>query len=121
MPSDYIKLKISYVTFEFFENSYYICRRKAKRTTLSRLYHLLSMEAIDIILLLILAFVFLGLLGWGLKALGWVFEFLTAADSHRGPSVPSPANLSAAVRFLRHEGTCRGSHAFNYRVSEEGM
>ena len=34
------------------------------------------MEVIGIILLLILAFVFLGLLGWGLKALGWVFEFL---------------------------------------------
>lgn len=34
------------------------------------------MEAIGILLLLILAFVFLGLLGWGLKALGWVFEFL---------------------------------------------
>ena len=34
------------------------------------------MEAIGIILLLILAFVFLGLLGWGLKALRWVFEFL---------------------------------------------
>ena len=34
------------------------------------------MEAIGIILLLIFAFVFLGLLGWGLKALGWVFEFI---------------------------------------------
>ena len=34
------------------------------------------MEAIGIILLLIFACVFLGLLGWGLKALGWVFEFL---------------------------------------------
>lgn len=34
------------------------------------------MEAIGIILLIILAFVLLGLLGWGLKALGWVFEFL---------------------------------------------
>ncbi len=64
------------VAFKFFENNSYICRRKVKKTTLSRLYHLLSMEAIGIILLLILAFVFLGLLGWGLKALGWVFEFL---------------------------------------------
>ena len=34
------------------------------------------MEVVGIILLLIFAFVFLGLLGWGLKALGWVFEFL---------------------------------------------
>ena len=39
-------------------------------------YHLLSMEVVGIIVLIILAFVFLGLLGWGLKALGWVFEFL---------------------------------------------
>jgi hypothetical protein len=34
------------------------------------------MEVVGIIVLVILAFVFLGLLGWGLKALGWVFEFL---------------------------------------------
>jgi len=34
------------------------------------------MEAIGIILLLILAFVFFGLAGWVLKALGWVFDFL---------------------------------------------
>jgi hypothetical protein len=34
------------------------------------------MEVIGIIFLLILAFVFFGLAGWVLKALGWVFEFL---------------------------------------------
>ena len=31
---------------------------------------------IGIIVLLILAFVFFGLLGWVLKAFGWVFDFL---------------------------------------------
>ena len=31
---------------------------------------------IGIIVLLILAFVFFGLLGWILKAFGWVFDFL---------------------------------------------
>ena len=39
------------------------------------------MEVVGIILLLIFAFVFLGLLGWGLKALGWVFEFLQECGS----------------------------------------
>ena len=34
------------------------------------------MEVIGIIFLLILAFVFFGLAGWVLKALGWVFDFL---------------------------------------------
>jgi hypothetical protein len=34
------------------------------------------MEVIGIILLLILAFVFFGLAGWVLKALGVVFDFL---------------------------------------------
>ncbi len=34
------------------------------------------MEAIGIIILLIIAFIVLGLLGWGLKILGWVFDFL---------------------------------------------
>lgn len=34
------------------------------------------MEIVGIILLIILAFVLLGLLGWGLKALGVVFDFL---------------------------------------------
>ena len=34
------------------------------------------MEVIGIIVLIILAFVFFGLLGWVLKAFGWVFDFL---------------------------------------------
>lgn len=34
------------------------------------------METVGIILLVIFAFVFLGLSGWVLKAIGWVFEFL---------------------------------------------
>ena len=34
------------------------------------------MEVVGIIVLVILAFVFLGLLGWGLKVLELVFEFL---------------------------------------------
>ena len=34
------------------------------------------MEVVGINLLLILAFVLLGLVGWVLKAFGWVFEFL---------------------------------------------
>ena len=34
------------------------------------------MEIVGIIVLVILAFVFLGLLGWVLKAFGWVFDFL---------------------------------------------
>ena len=34
------------------------------------------MEVIGIILLLIIAFVVFGLLGWGLKVIGWVFDFL---------------------------------------------
>ena len=34
------------------------------------------MEVIGIILLLIIALVVFGLLGWGLKVIGWVFDFL---------------------------------------------
>ncbi len=34
------------------------------------------MEVIGIILLLIIAFVVLGLLGWGLKGIGVIFDFL---------------------------------------------
>ena len=34
------------------------------------------MEAIGIILLLIIAFIVLGLLGWGLKGIGVIFDFL---------------------------------------------
>ena len=34
------------------------------------------LSVIGIIILLIVCFVAFGLLGWGLKALGWVFEFL---------------------------------------------
>ena len=34
------------------------------------------MEIVGIIVLIILAFVFLGLAGWVLKAFGWVFDFL---------------------------------------------
>lgn len=34
------------------------------------------MEEIGIIFLLIIGFVVLGLMGWGIKAFGWVFEFL---------------------------------------------
>lgn len=34
------------------------------------------MEVLGIIILLIIAFIVLGLLGWGLKILGWVFDFL---------------------------------------------
>ena len=39
------------------------------------------MEVVGIILLLIFAFVFLGLLGWGLKALGWGAPPVSAAFS----------------------------------------
>ena len=34
------------------------------------------MEVIGIIVLIILALVFFGLLGWVLKTFGWVFDFL---------------------------------------------
>ena len=34
------------------------------------------MEVIGIILLLIIAFIVLGLLGWGLKGIGVIFDFL---------------------------------------------
>ena len=34
------------------------------------------MEVVGIILLLIIAFVVLGLLGWGLKGIGVIFDFL---------------------------------------------
>jgi len=34
------------------------------------------MEAIGLILLLIIAFIVLGLLGWGLKGIGVIFDFL---------------------------------------------
>ena len=34
------------------------------------------MEIIGVIVLVILAFVFFGLLGWVLKVFGWVFDFL---------------------------------------------
>ena len=34
------------------------------------------MEVIGIILLLIIAFIVLGLLGWGLKGIGIIFDFL---------------------------------------------
>lgn len=34
------------------------------------------MEVIGIIILLVIAFIVLGLMGWGLKVLGWVFDFL---------------------------------------------
>lgn len=34
------------------------------------------MEIVGIIVLVILAFVFLGLSGWVLKVFGWVFDFL---------------------------------------------
>lgn len=34
------------------------------------------MEIIGIIILLIISFVVFGLMGWGLKILGWVFDFL---------------------------------------------
>ena len=34
------------------------------------------MEIFGIILLLIIAFIVLGLLGWGLKAIGVIFDFL---------------------------------------------
>ena len=34
------------------------------------------LSVIGIIILLIVCFVAFGLLGWGLNALGWVFEFL---------------------------------------------
>lgn len=34
------------------------------------------MEILSAVILLVVAFFVLGLLGWGLKALGWVFDFL---------------------------------------------
>lgn len=35
-----------------------------------------ALGLIGLIVLIVVVFVVFGLLGWGLKALGWVFEFL---------------------------------------------
>ena len=40
------------------------------------------MEIIGIIIIVIIAFVVFGLLGWGLKALEWVFDFLQEGCSN---------------------------------------
>ena len=51
--------------FEFFSNCYYIA----------------VMEVVGIIILLIIAFVVFGLLGWVLKLGGYIFDFLSAGCS----------------------------------------
>lgn len=40
------------------------------------------MEIIGIIIIVIIAFVVFGMLGWGLKALEWVFDFLQEGCSN---------------------------------------